>query len=119
MFYVHNRVEALDRAAARPAEVVPEARIATEHGKMGEHQLKRVIQDFWEKRSDVLVTTTVVETGLDVSNGTPPPWSTLTCSGCPSCVHRAHRPRLPQRGQLPCSYPAHQREGLDPASWTR
>ncbi|MDO8106815.1 transcription-repair coupling factor [Isoptericola sp. b441] len=68
VFYVHNKVASIDKAAARLAELVPEARIATAHGKMSEHQLERVIVDFWEKRSDVLVTTTIVETGLDISN---------------------------------------------------
>lgn len=68
VFYVHNKVASIDKAAARLAELVPEARIATAHGKMNEHQLERVIVDFWEKRSDVLVTTTIVETGLDISN---------------------------------------------------
>lgn len=68
VFYVHNKVETIERTAARLAELVPEARIATAHGKMGEHQLERVIVDFWEKRFDVLVCTTIVETGLDISN---------------------------------------------------
>lgn len=68
VFYVHNKVESIERAAARLAELVPEARIATAHGKMGEHLLEQVIVDFWEKRFDVLVCTTIVETGLDISN---------------------------------------------------
>jgi transcription-repair coupling factor (superfamily II helicase) len=68
VFYVHNRVESIDRAAARIRELVPEARIAVAHGKMGEHQLEQVIVDFWEKKFDVLVCTTIVETGLDISN---------------------------------------------------
>ena len=68
VFYVHNRVESIERAAARLRELVPEARIATAHGQMGEHQLEQVIVDFWEKRFDVLVCTTIVETGLDISN---------------------------------------------------
>ncbi len=68
VFYVHNRVESIERAAQRLAELVPEARIATAHGKMHEHQLEQVIVDFWEKRFDVLVCTTIVETGLDISN---------------------------------------------------
>ena len=68
VFYVHNKVDSIERAAARLAELVPEARIATAHGKMAEHQLERVIVDFWEKRFDVLVCTTIVETGLDISN---------------------------------------------------
>ena len=68
VFYVHNRVESIERAAARLRELVPEARIATAHGKMGEHQLEQVILDFWDKKFDVLVCTTIVETGLDISN---------------------------------------------------
>ena len=68
VFYVHNKVDSIERTAARLAELVPEARIATAHGKMGEHRLEQVIVDFWEKRFDVLVCTTIVETGLDISN---------------------------------------------------
>jgi transcription-repair coupling factor (superfamily II helicase) len=68
VFYVHNKVDSIERAAARLRELVPEARIATAHGKMGEHRLEQVIVDFWEKRFDVLVCTTIVETGLDISN---------------------------------------------------
>ena len=68
VFYVHNRVESIERTASRLNELVPEARIAVAHGKMNEHQLEQVIVDFWEKRFDVLVCTTIVETGLDISN---------------------------------------------------
>src|SRR5690625_305284 len=66
--YVHNRVSSINRAASKLAELVPEARIAVAHGQMGEHQLERVIQDFWIREYDVLVCTTIVETGLDISN---------------------------------------------------
>ncbi len=68
IFYIHNRVQSMDRAAERLKKLVPEARIATAHGQMGEHQLEQVMLDFWEKRFDVLVCTTIVESGLDVSN---------------------------------------------------
>ncbi|MFC8192425.1 transcription-repair coupling factor [Cellulomonas sp. NPDC057328] len=68
VFYVHNKVETIERTASRLSELVPEARVAVAHGKMGEHQLERVIMDFWEKKFDVLVCTTIVETGLDISN---------------------------------------------------
>ena len=68
VFYIHNRVESIDRAAARLRDLVPEARVATAHGQMNEHTLERVVQDFWERRSDVLVCTTIVESGLDISN---------------------------------------------------
>jgi transcription-repair coupling factor (superfamily II helicase) len=68
VFYIHNRVQSIEKAAARIKELVPEARVATAHGQMGEHQLEQVMIDFWEKRFDVLVCTTIVESGLDVSN---------------------------------------------------
>jgi transcription-repair coupling factor (superfamily II helicase) len=68
VFFVHNRVESIEKAAKRLAELVPEARIATAHGQMNEHTLEQVIVDFWEKRFDVLICTTIVETGLDISN---------------------------------------------------
>ena len=68
VFYIHNRVQSIEKAAARIKELVPEARVATAHGQMGEHRLEQVMVDFWEKRFDVLVCTTIVESGLDVSN---------------------------------------------------
>ncbi|MCL1872202.1 MAG: transcription-repair coupling factor [Promicromonosporaceae bacterium] len=68
VFYVHNRVESIERAAQRLNELVPEARVGVAHGKMSEHQLDQVIRGFWEKELDVLVCTTIVETGLDISN---------------------------------------------------
>ncbi|MCW2817324.1 MAG: transcription-repair coupling factor, partial [Marmoricola sp.] len=67
-FFIHNRVTSIEKAAAKIRELVPEARVATAHGQMGEHQLEQVMLDFWEKRFDVLVCTTIVESGLDVSN---------------------------------------------------
>ena len=68
VFFVHNRVESIDRVAAKLRDLVPEARIATAHGQMNEHTLEQIIVDFWEKRSDVLVSTTIVESGLDIPN---------------------------------------------------
>jgi transcription-repair coupling factor (superfamily II helicase) len=68
VFYIHNKVSSIEKAAARISELVPEARVAVAHGKMNEHRLEQVIVDFWEKRFDVLVCTTIVETGLDISN---------------------------------------------------
>ena len=67
VFYVHNRVQSIDRAARRIAELVPEARVVTAHGQMSEHRLEQVMIDFWERRADVLVCTTIVEAGLDIS----------------------------------------------------
>jgi transcription-repair coupling factor (superfamily II helicase) len=68
VFYVHNKVSTIEKAAARLRELIPEARVETAHGKMGEHRLEQVVLDFWERRFDVLVCTTIVETGLDISN---------------------------------------------------
>ena len=68
VFYVHNRVESIDRAASKLRDLVPEARIAIAHGQMNEHELERVVVDFWERRIDVLVCTTIVENGIDIAN---------------------------------------------------
>jgi transcription-repair coupling factor (superfamily II helicase) len=68
VFYVHNKVETIQRTASRLNELVPEARVGVAHGKMSEHQLDQVIRAFWEKELDVLVCTTIIETGLDISN---------------------------------------------------
>jgi transcription-repair coupling factor (superfamily II helicase) len=68
VFFVHNRVSSINRVASELAELVPEARIAVAHGKLTEHQLEQVIVDFWERRFDVLVTTTIIETGIDIAN---------------------------------------------------
>jgi len=68
VFYVHNKVSSIDKAASRLRDLVPEARIAVAHGQMGEQRLEQVVVDFWERRFDVLVCTTIVETGLDISN---------------------------------------------------
>ncbi len=68
VFFVHNRVESIERVAARLSDLVPEARIRTAHGQLNEHTLEQVIVDFWDKAFDVLVCTTIVESGLDISN---------------------------------------------------
>ncbi|KOX18328.1 transcription-repair coupling factor [Nocardiopsis sp. NRRL B-16309] len=68
VFFVHNRVASIDKVAATIKRLVPEARVAYAHGQMNEQQLERVMVDFWEKNFDVLVSTTIVESGLDVPN---------------------------------------------------
>ena len=67
-FYVHNRVSSIDSAAARVRELVPEAKVAVAHGQMPEDLLERTVQGFWNREHDILVCTTIVETGLDISN---------------------------------------------------
>jgi transcription-repair coupling factor (superfamily II helicase) len=66
VFWVHNRVQSIDTAASRLRELVPEARIAIAHGQMDEGTLEQVVLDFWEGRFDVLVCTTIIESGIDM-----------------------------------------------------
>jgi transcription-repair coupling factor (superfamily II helicase) len=68
VFFVHNRVSSIGRVAARIGELVPEARIAVAHGQMNEHTLEKIMSSFLERETDVLVSTTIVESGLDISN---------------------------------------------------
>ena len=88
VFFVHNRVSSINKVASQIAELVPEARVGIAHGRMGEAALEHVIDDFWEKHYDVLVCTTIVETGLDIPNA-----NTLI-------VDRAERYGLSQLHQL-------------------
>ncbi|MDT9702630.1 helicase-related protein, partial [Streptomyces sp. P17] len=57
----------IEKTARRLRELIPEARIVTAHGQMNERALEQVMVDFWERRADVLVSTTIVEAGLDIS----------------------------------------------------
>lgn len=66
VFWVHNRVQTIDVAAGRLRELVPEARIAVAHGQLDEGTLEQVVLDFWEGRFDVLVCTTIIESGIDM-----------------------------------------------------
>jgi len=68
VFYLHNRVDSIEKTARRLRELVPEARIAVAHGQMGEDILERVMVGFWEREHDVLVCTTIVESGIDIPN---------------------------------------------------
>jgi transcription-repair coupling factor (superfamily II helicase) len=88
VFFVHNRVQSISAKAQQIAELVPEARVAVAHGQMAEADLEQVMVDFWERRFDVLVSTTIIETGLDVTNA-----NTLI-------VDRAERYGLSQLHQL-------------------
>ncbi|MGQ2374780.1 transcription-repair coupling factor [Companilactobacillus zhachilii] len=68
VFYLHNRVEDMDQVAGQLQALVPEARIATAHGRMNETQMEGVIADYLAGEYDVLVTTTIIETGVDMPN---------------------------------------------------
>src|ERR1700722_10859670 len=88
VFFVHNRVSDIDQVAQRLGQLVPDARIAIAHGQMDEGTLERVMVDFWQGRFDVLVCTTIVESGIDL-----PSVNTLI-------VDRAERLGLGQLHQL-------------------
>ena len=68
VFFVHNRVASINKVAARLGELVPEARIAVAHGQMNEHLLEKIMVGFLDRSYDVLVSTTIVESGLDIPN---------------------------------------------------
>lgn len=68
VYFVYNRVGTIDKMAARLKKLIPEARIAIGHGQMGERQLENVMLSFLEGKYDVLVCTTIIETGLDIPN---------------------------------------------------
>lgn len=68
VFYLHNEVRTIETAAAEIAELVPEARIGIGHGQMPKRQLEQVMTDFYHRRLNVLLCTTIIETGLDIPN---------------------------------------------------
>ena len=68
VFYIHNRVESIERTAIRLQDQIPEARIRVAHGQMNEDALEKVIVAFWEREFDVLVSTTIIESGIDIAN---------------------------------------------------
>jgi len=68
MFFVHNRIHDIEKIARALGQIVPEARIEIGHGQMPEHQLERVMLDFVDHKFDILLATTIVESGLDIPN---------------------------------------------------
>ncbi|MFT7599525.1 MAG: transcription-repair coupling factor (superfamily II helicase) [Acidimicrobiales bacterium] len=66
VFYVHNRVQSIEKVAADIRNLVPEARVAVAHGQMDEGTLEKVVLDFWDRQFDVLVCTTIIESGIDM-----------------------------------------------------
>jgi len=88
IYFLHNEVETIDNRRARLAELVPEARIEIAHGQMPERELERVMHDFYQQRFNLLLCTTIIETGIDV-----PSANTII-------IHRADRFGLAQLHQL-------------------
>ncbi len=68
VFYLHNRVESIDSCAYKLQQMIPQARVVTAHGKMSEEQLSGIWQRLMDGEIDILVCTTIIETGVDVSN---------------------------------------------------
>ena len=66
VFFVHNRVQDIEEVAAEIRDLVPEARVTVAHGQMDEGTLEQTVVDFWEGRFDVLVCTTIIESGIDM-----------------------------------------------------
>jgi transcription-repair coupling factor (superfamily II helicase) len=66
VFYVHNEVKTIERAARHLQEIIPQARIGVAHGQMAERELEKVMADFYHKRYNILMCTTIIETGIDV-----------------------------------------------------
>lgn len=87
-YFLHNEVETIHNRRARLEELVPEARIAVAHGQMGERDLEQVMKGFYQKRFNVLLCTTIIETGIDVASA-----NTII-------IHRADRFGLAQLHQL-------------------
>ena len=88
VFFVHNRVQTIDRVAEMLGQLVPEVRLGIAHGQMNEHELEKVMFDFLQRRFDVLISTMIIESGLDLPNV-----NTIT-------VNRADRFGLSQLYQL-------------------
>ena len=68
IFYIYNRIDDIELMAAKIKKMVPEARIRTAHGQMNKLDLEEVVQDFIDQRIDVLISTTIIETGIDIPN---------------------------------------------------
>lgn len=68
VYFLHNRVQTIEKRAEQLERLVPEAKIGIGHGQMSERQLENVLKDFLDKKINVLVCTTIIETGMDISN---------------------------------------------------
>jgi len=88
VYFLHNEVETIEKAAETVRRLVPEARVHVAHGQMSERELERVMADFYHQRFNVLVCTTIIETGIDI-----PSANTII-------IHRADRFGLAQLYQL-------------------
>ena len=88
VFYLHNEVKSIEATAEHLRNIVPQARICVAHGQMPERDLEKVMADFYHKRYNILVCTTIIETGIDI-----PSANTIL-------IHRADKFGLAQLHQL-------------------
>lgn len=88
VYYLHNEVKTIDKVARELQELIPEARVSVGHGQMRERDLERVMSDFYHKRFNIMVCTTIIETGIDI-----PSANTII-------IHRADKFGLAQLHQL-------------------
>lgn len=68
VFYLHNEVKTIEKSAAHLRELIPEARVCVAHGQLPERELEQVMADFYHKRHNILVCSTIIETGIDIPN---------------------------------------------------
>ncbi|MDV6320752.1 helicase-related protein, partial [Chromohalobacter sp. HP20-39] len=88
VYFLHNEVETIENKRAKLEELIPEARVVVAHGQMHERELERVMRDFVAQRANILLCTTIIETGIDV-----PTAKTIL-------IHRADKFGLAQLHQL-------------------
>ena len=70
MYFLHNEVETIENKRAKLEELIPEARVVVAHGQMHERELERVMRDFVAQRANILLCTTIIETGIDIATRT-------------------------------------------------
>ena len=86
VYFLHNEVETIESMRERLRALLPEARIAVAHGQMRERELERVMRDFYQQRFNVLLCSTIIETGIDVPTPTPSSSTAPTSSAWRSCT---------------------------------
>ena len=102
MFYLHNRVDTIDSCAATIQKLIPDATVVVAHGKMSEEQLSKVWQRLLDHEIDILVCTTIIETGVDVLQLQHPDYRGRGPAGpLPSSTRSADGSGAPAAGPLP------------------
>jgi len=110
VYWVHNQVQTIDAAAQRVRELVPDARVEVAHGQMDEARLERIMLRFWQREFDVLVCTTIIESGLDIPNANTLVIERADLLGLAQLYQlRGRVGRSTERGYAYLFYPEHQR----------